>query len=63
MTETRKNVVKQAFQMLDKEGKGFVELDVLKKSYCPQFHPRVLIREKTPEEVFVDFDTAITGKA
>lgn len=63
MSETRTNVVKQAFQMLDQEGKGFVELEVLKKAYCPQFHPRVLVREKTAEEVFADFDIAITSKA
>ena len=63
MTEVRKNVVKQAFQMLDQDGKGFVELDTLKKCYCPQAHPRVLVRDKTAEEVLADFDAAITAKA
>ena len=59
----RTNVVKQAFQLLDEDGKGYILVDVLLKKYNAAAHPRVRTREKTAEEVFKDFELAITKKA
>ena len=63
MNETRLNVVKQAFQLLDQEGKGMIPLDFLKKKFCSSGHPRVRNREKAPETVQKDFEEAINTRA
>lgn len=63
MNEPRMAIVRQAFQLLDEEGKGYITLDTLLKRYNAMAHPRVRTREKTPEEVYKDFETAIKKRA
>lgn len=60
MSEPRKAIVKQAYELLDEAGKGAIPLEVLTKKYFAQGHPRVRTREKAPEAVQKDFETAIT---
>ncbi len=62
MNETRASIVKQAFQLLDEEGKGYIPVDILLKKYNAAAHPRVRTREKTAEEVYKDFELAIKKK-
>lgn len=59
MSETRVDVVRQAFYTLDKEGKGYVPVSELLSKYNPAGHPRVKAMEKTPQEIFDDFQFAI----
>ena len=59
MSEARSAAVKQAFQLLDEEGKGCIPIDLLLKRYYPEGHPRVRIRDKTTEEVYKDFEAAM----
>lgn len=59
MNETRSAAIKQAFQLLDEEGKGYIPIDALLKRYCPEGHPRVRTRDKAPEDVYKDFEVAI----
>jgi len=63
MNEARANVVRQAFQILDEEGKGYIEIEALLKKYNAAAHPRVRTREKSAEDVYKDFEIAITKKA
>jgi len=63
MSEPRAVVVKQAFQLLDEEGKGYIPLDALLKKYRAEAHPRVRTREKTAEDVLKDFEAAIKKRA
>lgn len=63
ISEPRRAVVKQAFQFLDEEGKGAIQLDFLKKKYCAAAHPRVRTREKEEEKVQAEFEAAISKKA
>eukprot|EP00831_Metopus_contortus_P080861 TRINITY_DN836_c0_g1_i2.p1 TRINITY_DN836_c0_g1~~TRINITY_DN836_c0_g1_i2.p1 ORF type:complete len:464 (+),score=102.69 TRINITY_DN836_c0_g1_i2:203-1594(+) len=63
MSEARKRIVKQSFDLLDTAGMGAIPLEDLLKKYNPRAHPRVKTREKTPEEVKRDFEKAITSKA
>ena len=63
MNETRSNAVKQAFQLLDEEGKGYIPVEILLKKYNAKEHPRVRTREKTPEDVYKDFEQGIKRRA
>lgn len=62
MSNARIDIVKQAFQVLDESGKGYIPLEELLKKYNPEGHPRVRDREKSPEEVYRDFEFAIKTK-
>ena len=62
MNSGRIDVVRQAFQILDEGGKGYIPLAELLKKYNPKGHPRVLTRTKSPEEVYKDLEFAITKK-
>ncbi len=63
MSEPRTAVVRQAFQLLDEEGRGYVGLETLLKRYNAKAHPRVRTREKSPEMVYHDFEVAIKKRA
>lgn len=63
MNNARLDFVKQAFQSLDETGQGYIPLEEVLKKYNAAAHPRVRTREKTPEQVYKDFETAITKKA
>ena len=63
MNSARIDVVQQAFKILDEDRRGSIPLGVLIKKYNPTGHPRVKTREKSPDQVFKDFEFAITKKA
>lgn len=63
MCSSRINIVREIFQLLDEEGKGYIALETLLKCYNPAGHPRVRMREKTLEDVYNDFEFAMTRKA
>ena len=63
MSEVRTNIVKQAFQLLDEAGKGYLPVEFLMKKYNAAAHPRVRTREKTAEDILKDFEVSIKAKA
>ena len=63
MNEPRSAIVKQSFQLLDEEGKGYVPVEALLKRYNAAAPPRVRTRDKAAEEVMKDFEVAIQKRA
>ena len=55
MNERRKKIILQAFKVLDKTGKGVVDLDDIRNNYNAKMHPDVLNGKKTEEEVLAEF--------
>ena len=55
MGDFRINIVKQAFEKLDKTGDGILEIEDIKGVYNPRNHPDVRMGKKTEEEVLGDF--------
>ena len=55
MNERRKKIVLQAFQSLDKNGNGIIELDDIRDTYNAKMHPDVKSGKKTEEEVLAEF--------
>lgn len=55
MNDFRRAFVKRAFDKLDKNGSGIVEIDDLKGVYNAKHHPDVKIGKKTEEEVLAEF--------
>lgn len=55
MNQSRRNLVKKAFDKLDKNRNGIVEVDDLKGVYNAKFHPDVKLGKKTEEEVLAEF--------
>ena len=64
MNNSRKQLVQQAFNKLDKNGNGIVELDDIKGVYNATLHPDVRAGKKTEDEVLCEFlDTFETHHA
>ena len=55
MTQNRVQLVRRAFDKLDKNGNGIIELDDLKGVYNGKHHPDVKLGKKTEEEVLIEF--------
>ncbi len=55
MNDFRRSVVEQAFNKLDINGNGFVEVDDIKNKYNARRHPDVVQGKKTEEQVLMDF--------
>jgi Ca2+-binding EF-hand superfamily protein len=55
MNPLRKALVKKAFQKLDKNQNGVIELDDIKTCYNAKSHPDVRSRKKTEDEVLGEF--------
>ena len=55
MNQKRKQLVKKAFQKIDRNGNGIVEIDDLKGVYNAKNHPDVKLGKKTEEEVLSEF--------
>ena len=55
MNASRKALVKKAFQKLDKNGNGIIEVDDLKGVYNAKNHPDVKLGKKTEEEALSEF--------
>lgn len=55
MNPFRKQLVKRAFDKLDRNGNGIIEIDDIKGVYNAKFHPEVKAGKKTEEEVLFEF--------
>jgi Ca2+-binding EF-hand superfamily protein len=55
MNNTRRALVKKAFDKIDKNRNGIVEIDDLKGVYNAKNHPDVKLGKKTEEEVLSEF--------
>lgn len=55
MTPPRVALVRKAFDRLDGNKNGVVELEDLKNIYNAKFHPDVKLGKKTEEEVLIEF--------
>jgi len=55
LTPPRLALVKKAFQKLDKDGSGVVDIDDIRDVYNTSRHPDVLSGKKTSDQVLVDF--------
>lgn len=55
LNKRRRNIILQAFDVLDKDKSGKVEMHDVAKAYDTSKHPEVLEGSKTPEEVLKQF--------
>lgn len=55
MNNYRKALVKRAFEKLDRNGNGVVELDDIKGFYNAKMHPDVRSGKKTEDDVLTEF--------
>jgi len=55
MNNIRKGVVMKAFNMLDKEEKGELDLEDVMRAYNAEAHPDVVARKKIKEIVWKEF--------
>eukprot|EP00824_Muranothrix_gubernata_P020034 TRINITY_DN40256_c0_g1_i1.p2 TRINITY_DN40256_c0_g1~~TRINITY_DN40256_c0_g1_i1.p2 ORF type:complete len:219 (-),score=62.11 TRINITY_DN40256_c0_g1_i1:90-722(-) len=55
LNATRRAIVRKAFDKLDKDGSGIVELNDVKGVYNGSKHPKVLSGEKTEDEILLEF--------
>lgn len=55
MNSFRKQLVRRAFEKLDKNSNGLIELDDIKGVYNAKFHPEVKAGKKTEDEVLYEF--------
>ena len=55
MTAFRKALVRRAFDKLDKNGNGIIEIDDIKSFYNAKHHPDVKAGKKTEDEVLAEF--------
>ena len=55
MSERRKRLITILFETLDKNRKGFIDLDDIRNTYNPVNHPDVISGKKTEDEVLAEF--------
>jgi hypothetical protein len=63
MNNARVDAVKQAFHELGGSKTGGIPIEGLLKKYDPTVHPRVIAKQKTPEEAYKEFEEAIIKRA
>ena len=54
-SESRRIIVNNAFNKLDKERKGVLNMNVIRGGFNPSGHPDVISRKKTEQEVLAEF--------
>jgi Ca2+-binding EF-hand superfamily protein len=55
LNKLRKSVLKQVFEKLDKDGKGYVTVGQLRREYNPKEHPLVRQGKRTEDEILAEF--------
>lgn len=55
MSEARRNIIKQCFDVMDVTGDGVINMDDLKKTYKAREHPKYKNGEWTEQQVFQHF--------
>ena len=55
LSEFRKNILKQVFQKLDKDERGFITVKTLRDCYDPKGHPLVRQGKRTEDEILGEF--------
>ena len=55
LTPVRLALVKKAFQKLDRDGSGIVDINDIKDVYNATKHPDVLSGKKTENQIFTEF--------
>ena len=55
LSQFRKEILKQVFNKLDKEEKGFITVQTLRDNYDPKGHPLVRQEKRTEDEILGEF--------
>jgi hypothetical protein len=55
MNQFRAGIARKAFQILDKDRCGTINLDDIRQTYNAKFHPDVKAGKKTEDEVLMEF--------
>ena len=55
MNSKRENLVVNIFNLIDRENRGFINLDTIKNFYNAKCHPDVISKKKSEEQILNDF--------
>lgn len=55
MNEYRRGLAMKAFELMDKDKNGVLDIDDIRGTYSAKEHPEVKAGKKTEDEVFFDF--------
>jgi len=55
MSQSRQNIVMQAFRKLDKTGDGIIKVEDMEGVYNVQKHPKYVSGEMSKEDIFKEF--------
>ena len=55
MNNFRKKLISQAFDKIDRDKSGFVDINDIKDIYNASKHPDVVSRKKTEEDILLEF--------
>lgn len=63
VSEKLSETIKTAFQFLDYNKKGELDLEDLLRRYQAHYHPHTATRKKSPQEVAYEFETGLKLKS
>mgnify|MGYP000353094827 CR=1 FL=1 len=55
LNPSRRKIVGQAFNKLDKDGNGYIDINDIRGVYSAKTHPDVLAGKKTEEQILLEF--------